>query len=244
MHGAAGSATAEYVGNARDAIAPWWHSLLVLAGVAGLSAASAHEHGLPNVHIPGLNPRFSSYFTVISAQWSLVLIIWIPLKQRGRTLGSVVCGRWSSPLEFFRDLGLAIAFFAVVTIPLSLVINRFAPHAPKPATLMLLPKTALELAVWLVMSGTAGFCEEFIFRGYLTRQFSAWAGRNSVGVIGQAACFGVAHAQYSKGVILGITFLALFLGLLCQWRKSLRPAMLVHGIQDALGGIEGFLSHM
>jgi len=243
MHAPAEVATSEHSTSATDALAPWWHSLLVLAGVAGLSIASAHEHGLPNLHIPGLNPRLSSYFTVISAEWGLALIIWIALKQRGRTLGSVVSGRWKSPLAFFRDIGLAIAFFAVVTIPLSLLVNRLAPHTPDQATLMVLPKTVLELAVWLAMSATAGFCEEFVFRGYFAQQFSAWTGSRSLGVVAQAICFGVAHMQYSKGVMVGIAFLGLFLGLLCQWRKSLLPSMLVHGIQDALGGIEGFLSH-
>jgi membrane protease YdiL (CAAX protease family) len=235
--------TADHTASVTEAFAPWWHSLLVLAGVAGLSVASAHEHGIPNLHIPELNPRLSSYFTVILAEWSLVLIIWVPLKQRGRTLGTVVSGRWNSPLAFFRDIGLAIAFFAVVTIPLSLVINRLAPNVPDPATLMLLPKTVSELAVWLAMSVTGGFCEELVFRGYLAQQFGAWTGSRSLGVVAQAICFGVAHAQYSKGVMIGVAFLGLFLGLLCQWRKSLRPAMLVHGIQDALSGIEGFLSY-
>jgi hypothetical protein len=31
------------------------------------------------------------------------------------------------------------------------------------------------------------------------------------------------------------------LGVLAWWRKSLRPGMLAHGIQDSLGGVVGFL---
>ena len=37
-------------------------------------------------------------------------------------------------------------------------------------------KTAFELVVWLGMSATAGFSEELVFRGYLTRQFRTWTG--------------------------------------------------------------------
>jgi membrane protease YdiL (CAAX protease family) len=32
------------------------------------------------------------------------------------------------------------------------------------------------------------------------------------------------------------------LGLLAYWRKSLRPGMLAHGLQDAIGGIVAFFS--
>jgi membrane protease YdiL (CAAX protease family) len=32
------------------------------------------------------------------------------------------------------------------------------------------------------------------------------------------------------------------LGLLAWWRKSLRPGMLAHGLQDAIGGVVAFLS--
>jgi len=31
-------------------------------------------------------------------------------------------------------------------------------------------------------------------------------------------------------------------GLLAYWRKSLRPGMLAHGAQDALGGLVSFFS--
>jgi hypothetical protein len=32
------------------------------------------------------------------------------------------------------------------------------------------------------------------------------------------------------------------LGLLACWRKSLRPGMLAHGLQDSIGGIVAFFS--
>ena len=32
------------------------------------------------------------------------------------------------------------------------------------------------------------------------------------------------------------------LGLLAYWRKSLRPGMLAHGLQDAIGGVVAFFS--
>jgi membrane protease YdiL (CAAX protease family) len=103
------------------------------------------------------------------------------------------------------------------------------------------PKTGLELVVWLGMSATGGFCEELVFRGYLTRQFRAWTGSRLFAVVLQGVVFGLAHGYYSKGMIL-IMVHGWLLGLLADWRKSLRPGMLAHGLQDALGGVVAFFS--
>jgi membrane protease YdiL (CAAX protease family) len=226
-----------------EPLAPWWHTVLVLAALAGLSAASRHENGLPNLHLPGIGARLSSYLTVIAAEWLLVFLIWLALRRRGLSIGSLVSGRWPSAAAFFRDLGLALGFFVVVALPLSYLASRFAPFAASTKT-NISPETVLELLLWLVMSATAGFCEEFVFRGYLTEQFSAWSGSRPLAIVLQAVVFGLGHAYYSPGIMLVVALLGLFLGLLAHWRKSLRPGMLFHGLQDGLGGVVAFVSGM
>jgi len=53
----------------RQPIAPWWHTVLVLAPIAIGSVASAYQHGLPNANLPGVSHRLSSYFTVLVEEW-------------------------------------------------------------------------------------------------------------------------------------------------------------------------------
>jgi len=36
-----------------------------------------------------------------------------------------------------------------------------------------LPQRALEIAVWISVSISAGFCEELVFRGYFQKQFES-----------------------------------------------------------------------
>jgi hypothetical protein len=103
---------------ARDAIAPWWHTVLVLLPMAIMSVASWYQHGLPNAHIPGLGSRLSGYFTVLVAEWFQVLLIWLALRRRGISIGSLVSGRWQTLGNFFRDLGISVAFL-VVAVPLT-----------------------------------------------------------------------------------------------------------------------------
>ena len=103
------------------------------------------------------------------------------------------------------------------------------------------PKTTFELVVWLGLSATGGFCEELTFRGYLTRQFSAWTGSRAFAIVLQGVVFGLAHGYYQK-VMVVIVVQGWLLGVLAHWRKSLRPGMLAHGLQDTIGGVVAFFS--
>jgi hypothetical protein len=101
----------------------------------------------------------------------------------------------------------------------------------------MMPRGALEILLWVLLSISAGFCEEFIFRGYLQKQFFAITGINGVAIAGQALVFGVAHGyQGIKGMTSIAIYGALF-GILATMRKSLRPGMIQHSMQDSFAGI-------
>jgi len=137
-------------------IAPWWHTVLVLAPIAIGSVASAHQHGLEHVSVPGLSIRLSGYFTVLVQEWFVVLLIWLALRRRGLSLASLVSGRWPTPGAFFKDLGLAVGFVVVIILLLS-----FLPYLlgarPDSSLANITPKTGFEVVVWLGLSATAGF---------------------------------------------------------------------------------------
>jgi membrane protease YdiL (CAAX protease family) len=178
---------------------------------------------------------------VLVIEWLPVLLIWRALKSRGLSLGTLVSGRWRTVGQFFRDLGLAVGFMAVALLVIEPLSNLLGAKALEGTLVRLTPKTALELAVFIGMSLSAGFCEELIFRGYLTRQFSGWTGSRAAAILLQGVVFGLAHAYY-RGVMVAIMVLAWLLGLLAQWRRSLLPGMLFHGLQDSLGGVVAFLT--
>jgi len=224
----------------RQPIAPWWHTALVLALLAIGSVASAYQHGLPNANLPGVSHRLSSYVTVLIQEWLGVFLVWLALRRRGLSVGSLVSGRWQTPRAFFRDLGLAVGFMVVV-IPLAGVFAYLLGANNNSALPNITPKTLLELLVFLVLAASAGFGEELVFRGYLTEQFSAWNGSRAIAVLLQGVVFGLAHGFYGKAM-LAIMLQGWLLGLLAYWRKSLRPGMLAHWLQDSIGGIVAFLS--
>lgn len=221
-------------------VAPWWHTVLVLLILAATSVAGSRSHGLPKAHLPGLNARVSSYLTVLVVEWLIVFVIWLGLRARGLRIGDLVSARWRKATAFLRDLGLAIAFLVVATPCLWLVgwllRARYNPAA-------ILPTTAVELVLWLLLAATAGFCEELIFRGYFSRQFGAWSGRRIVGVVLQGVVFGLAHGYQGWRMMALITVFGWMFGALALWRRSLLPGMLAHWMQDSMGGISGFLAH-
>ena len=236
--------TSSAVITARDTrqqpVAPWWHTVLVLAPIAIGSIASAYQHGLPNASLPGLTHRLSSYFTVLVEEWLGVLLVWLALRRRGFAVGALVSGRWPTIRAFLRDLGLAVGFMVVVIPTVGALAYLLGANANR-ALANIPPKTLFELLFFLALSASAGFAEELVFRGYLTQQFSAWTGRYSIAVILQGIAFGLAHGFYGKAM-LAVAVQGWLLGLLVYWRKSLRPGMLAHGLQDSIGGIVAFLS--
>jgi membrane protease YdiL (CAAX protease family) len=96
------------------------------------------------------------------------------------------------------------------------------------------PDNGWEIALWMVMAISAGICEEAVFRGYFQQQFSGWSGHASVGVLGQAAVFGVGHAYQGWKNVTLIFVIGCILGVFAVLRKGLRANMIAHVIMDAL----------
>jgi len=141
---------------------------------------------------------------------------------------------------FFKDLGLAVGFLVVV-VPLVGILASLLGGVAETVVANITPKTGFELTVWLGLAATGGFCEELVFRGYLTQQFRAWTASRALAVVLQGVVFGLAHGYY-HWVMVAPMVQGWLLGLLAHWRKSLRPGMLAHGVQDALGGLVSFFS--
>ncbi len=86
---------------------------------------------------------------------------------------------------------------------------------------------------------TAGIGEEILFRGYLQRQFAALTRSTATGLVLQGVAFGAAHGYQGKKYMCVIAVYGCLFGLLAYWRRSLRPGMMAHFLQDAVGGLVG-----
>ena len=101
----------------------------------------------------------------------------------------------------------------------------------------ILPHGNAEVVAFLLLSLTAATCEEIVYRGYLQQQFTARTKSAAPGIIIQGIAFGLSHAYQGCGLILTTALYGCFFGWLAHWRRSLRPGMLAHFLQDGIGGL-------
>jgi uncharacterized protein len=217
-----------------SSIAPVWHTVVMLCWLLGLSFIGAHVdlgHG-----------HFVTYSIVIVMEWAMVGFIWWGLSRRGIPLSHLIGGSWARPLYFLRDLGLGIAFLLLIGFAfLQGISYLLKPETPK-TMLTMMPQNWFEMILWVLMSLTAGFCEEVIFRGYLLRQFSALTRSLVGGIVLQAVVFGLSHGYQGWKLMLLISIYGVCFGLFARWRRSLRPGMIAHALEDTGGGLLAFLS--
>jgi CAAX protease family protein len=218
-------------------IAPTWHTVVLLCWLLGISFIGAHV----DLTLLGAHDRLLTYSIVILMEWLMVAFIWWALSRRGIRLSDLVGGRWARPVYFLRDLGLCIAFVLVFGGALLQGLNYLLKADSPKAMNALMPQTWSEVILWVLMSLTAGFCEEVIFRGYLQRQFSALTRSFVGGIVLQAAVFGFSHGYQGWKLMLLITVYGVCFGVFARWRLSLRPGMLAHALQDTAGGVLTFL---
>ncbi|HEY1866296.1 MAG TPA: CPBP family intramembrane glutamic endopeptidase [Candidatus Acidoferrales bacterium] len=224
------------------AVAPWWHTALLIgffvlmaAGGAALQYGARGRAGLVP-HRPAVIPL---YVSLLVAEWGLVYYVWKGgLRRTGITLLQFVGGRWDSVRAVFQDLLLAFGIWILWKgITLSWVRWLWTGHAASISPLV--PRGVAEAVLWVLLSISAGISEEFAFRGYLQRQLRAFTGRPSLALFLQVIVFGIAHGYQGIRACLLIAIYGALLTLLALWRKSLRPGMIAHAWTDIAGGLLG-----
>jgi uncharacterized protein len=205
--------------------------LLLLAGGAYYSVIRAsHLRTLaaPNHHL---------YLPTLAQEWIWFAYVFFGVRMRGVSLRELIGPRWSSAKQLFTDIGIAILFQICALAVLALVGHLLSTESKLQSIRFLAPVGATEMVMWVLVSISAGICEETVFRGYLQRQFIGWTGNAIVGVLMSAAFFGACHIYQSgkQAIVIGI-YGALFGGL-SLYRRSLKPGMIAHGLQDTSAGI-------
>lgn len=213
------------------------HTLVVLvAAIAwayGGTLLAARLSSDPHPH------RAPLYLLSICEQWLMFALVLGGVRRARTPLSCVIGERWHSRRELLRDIGIAAAFWVVAIPVLYLLKLLLGVTSVGTGVLALLPRGALEIALWLGIAVSAGICEETIFRGYLQRQLMAMTGSRSGGVVLAAAAFGLAHLYQGWRMAIVIGLYGLMFGALAYWRRTVRPGMIAHAWHDTLTGVLG-----
>ncbi|MEO8875433.1 MAG: CPBP family intramembrane glutamic endopeptidase [Polyangiaceae bacterium] len=175
------------------------------------------------------------YLPTLLVEW--VLAIYAIRVGRGRNaLGDLLGARWTTALRALEDL--AIAFALLTFIEASEAIYASISHASvNQAVLALLPHTAGERLMWVMLASSVGFCEEIVYRGYLLTQLTAFSGAPAVGILVQAMLFGLAHGQQGVVTALRFSIYGIAFGVVAWRRKSLLPGIACHIAIDLSSGL-------
>jgi membrane protease YdiL (CAAX protease family) len=223
-------------------IAPWWHTITFIVILFGNSYVTAIS--LPKVAIAA-SPKTRAFEYLFTIGWEVVLllIVWLGIRLRGVTIKELIGGRWNRVEDFLIDVAIAgggvVAAYIIVGVA-SVLLGLAKPERVAEAKRladMLAPSNLRLLALFILLSVVAGLIEEIMFRGYLQKQFAALTGKLYLGMLIQAAIFGLGHGYEGWQRMIAIFCLGCFFGLLALLRKSLRPGMMTHAMFDSLQGL-------
>jgi hypothetical protein len=138
------------------------------------------------------------------------------------------------------DLAFAAIYWIAALIVLAgigLALKAAGLSAPQKTLMGIAPQTPMEVLLWMVLSCSAGFCEEFVFRGYLLRQFSSLGAGIGIGVLCSSLMFGISHGYEGAAGMIAITAYGAMFCILALVRRSLRPGMIAHAWHDIFTGV-------
>ena len=225
------------------AVAPWWHTSIVVAFFLFMAAGGAVlQHRAPTgaAFAAGSRPNLSwLYASMTAAEFGLVAFVYKSgLRRSGTSVSDLVGGSWRSPKAAITDLVLAGATWMLWT-GIARLLEALLGGSSGASVSPLLPRTMQELVLWVVLSISAGFAEEVVFRGYLQRQLTAYTGRVPLAVLLQVSVFALAHGYQGAHNCFVIGVYGVLFTSLALWRKSLRPGILAHAWTDIASGLLG-----
>ena len=221
-------------------IASWKHFtgfLLISAGIVALGALAQHAStpAASSGQLAHHSQAIQIYLAAIFMDSALLYYCWVGVHHRGGSLFALTSARWASWKSLAIDVSIAVPFW-IVWESAAWGIHRVLGASSAKTVDSLLPKSLLEILVWIATSITAGICEEMAFRGYLQRQFQALSGNVVVAVLAQGVIFGLFHSYQGWKNVVVISVLGILFGALAAWRRNLRANILVHAWADVWGG--------
>lgn len=230
----------------RKLLAPLWHTA-VLVLILFASSAFGYFTTRRFVHARGATPTpaqmIPTYAFTLVFEWVLFFFVfWGERRYGGATLRERIGGRWARAVDVWRDIGSALGLWVILAIVIGTA-NQILKPQGREVVFKLLPTAAWQLIPWIVIAASAGFCEEYVFRGYLMEQFKRLTGVSWLAIVLQAAVFGFSHGYQGWALMFSIFLLGTGLGITAHVLKNLRAVMITHAWIDTISGIGGFLAH-
>ncbi len=134
------------------------------------------------------------------------------------------------------NIGIGVVFLIVAVIVLNILSRAliYIGMTTQSDISYLMPKTALERIIWIILATSAGISEEICFRGFVITRLARFTDSVWPGAIIGAIAFGVSHSYQGIGGIILIGTYGFMFSLLFLARGSLVPCIVAHALQDII----------
>ena len=181
-----------------------------------------------------LHTAFHVYLWNILSLWTLTLIAIALLYRDGLTLAQFGQNLGVYPRNILTIVGVVILVVAVILLN-KLQKRKITPEQSAKQfenIRKLIPTTPAERLAVIPLAFTAGFCEEFLYRGYLLNIAASATKSLWVGLLLSSIFFGFAHLYQGRKAIIGTSIGGLVFGLIFLASRTLLPGQLLHTAMD------------
>ena len=228
-------------------ITPTWprptpiaHAAHTLAFLFILLLTTVYGHLRTAPAVLDATPHMTRFISSILYEWLLLGAVVAGIYHRGAFFTTAFASRIPGLVRsLLLGAGIYLAgLFAIGLVSAALAYTPLRSMHNSAVLHAMLPNTLPQLAVWFLLSLTAGVCEELIFRGYLQQQFTAWTGRPMFSVVLAGIIFGSIHLYEGAAAILPIAALGMVYGfVVLHFRGDLRAVIVAHTLQDFLTAV-------
>jgi membrane protease YdiL (CAAX protease family) len=188
--------------------------------------------------------RTRLWTAAIRSLWILVALgaaLWIHHGRSWAALGFGAPTGWRLGVS----LGLVLLLAAYTAYAAAAVARdadaRASVRRQSASTAELMPHTRAEMRRFAVLSLSAGFCEEFLYRGYFIWALAPWLGWWGAAAL-SLVLFASAHAYQGLEGALRVAVVGLVYTLVVAFTGSLWPAIALHALVDLNGGLLAWLA--
>lgn len=185
---------------------------------------------------PGQTMKLALF--MIGMQWMWVYFVYKGMKAHVRSIFEFLGLNSLTTSKVIADSAYAALAFALL-YACSQGIDRIMPDqgsASNNPFLAAFPSGAVGAIIWILLSITAGICEEIVFRGYLQRQLTGLTGSAAIAIVLQALTFGIGHAYEGTNSVVSISLHGLVFGMVAYRRCNIRAGIIAHANWDILAG--------
>ena len=222
--------------NKYDQIASSKHTIIMIVILMVFSISGFLSNTSTDNTIPGTS-KIILYLSVAVGEWALLYYMWIGIKKTKKiSLTNLISGEANLAFKL-NDFLKGFAFWIIANI--TLISVKYLLDLPIIANTdnNLLPQNYLEYASFFILSLSAGFCEELIYRGYFQKQFSAIFKNKWIAILSQGILFGFSHGYQGIKYVVLISVYGVLFGLLVNYVNNLKSAIVAHSWQDIFSGI-------